>query len=140
MTTLIISAAATWAMVGLIWTIQLVHYPMLASYSAMAPRAAAVEHQRRISRVVGPLMASEGVTTLVLLVDRPDTMSATCAFVAAALLGIALGSTILVQVPLHTLLAEGSDDRAAERLITTNWLRTIAWSSRGLVLAWVMAT
>lgn len=83
-------------------------------------------------------MAAEGVTALMLFVDRPDTMSASQALIAAALLGVALGSTILVQVPLHTLLAEGSDDRAAERLITTNWLRTIAWTSRGLVLAWVL--
>jgi hypothetical protein len=54
MTTLIVSTAATWAMVGLIWMVQLVHYPMLATYSAVAPATAAADHQRRISWVVGP--------------------------------------------------------------------------------------
>lgn len=140
MTTLVVGAAATWAMVGLIWMVQLVQYPMLATYSALTQGAAAVEHQRRITKVVGPLMAVEGVTALILLVDRPDTMAASSAWTAALLLALALGSTILVQVPLHGRLAEGHDIRAAERLITTNWVRTAAWTTRGLVLGWVLAT
>lgn len=140
MTTLVVGAAATWAMVGLIWMVQLVQYPMLATYSALTQGAAAVEHQRRITKVVGPLMAVEGVTALILLVDRPDTMAASSAWTAALLLALALGSTILVQVPLHGRLAEGHDSRAAERLITTNWVRTAAWTTRGLVLGWVLAT
>ena len=59
---------------------------------------------------------------------------------AAALLGVALLSTIAVQVPLHGRLAEGHDDELAHRLITSNWLRTGAWTARGLVLAAVLAT
>ena len=140
MTTLVVGTAATWAMVGLIWMVQLVQYPMLATYSALAPGAAAVEHQRRITWVVGPLMAVEGVTALILLVDRPDTMAASSAWIAALFLALALGSTILVQVPLHGRLSEGHDSRAAQRLITTNWVRTAAWTTRGLVLASVLAT
>jgi hypothetical protein len=139
-TTLVVSAAATWARVGLIWMVQLVHYPMLVAYSESRPQAAAVDHQRRVTRVVGPLMAAEGVTALLLLVDRPESMSAPSAWIAAALLGLALGSTALVQVPLHSRLAEGHDPQTARRLITTNWVRTAAWTARGLVLAWVLAT
>ncbi|NIR37604.1 MAG: hypothetical protein GWN07_37935, partial [Actinobacteria bacterium] len=60
--------------------------------------------------------------------------------IAAVLLAVALGSTVLVQVPLHRRLAEGHDRRTAERLIATNWVRTVAWSLRGLLLAWVLAT
>lgn len=139
-TTLVISAVATWAMVGLIWTIQLVHYPMLATYSAVAPATAAGDHQRRISWVVGPLMAAEGVTALILLVDRPETMPIWSAWAAAALLGVALASTVMLQVPLHARLAERHDDRVAARLISTNWVRTAAWTARGLTLAWVLAS
>jgi hypothetical protein len=139
MTTLAISAAATWAMVGLIWMVQLVHYPMLAVYSAAAPATAAADHQRRISWVVGPLMAAEGVTALMLLVDRPDTMPAWSAWVAAAWLGVALVSTALVQVPLHARLVSQHDGQAARRLVTSNWVRTVAWTLGGwcwLVRKW----
>ena len=140
MTTLVISTAATWAMVGLIWMVQLVHYPMLATYSATAPATAAADHQRRISWVVGPLMAAEGVSALILLVDRPDTMPAWSAWAAAILLGVALASTVVVQVPLHARLAERHDVRDAARLTSSNWVRTVAWTMRGLLLAWVLAS
>jgi uncharacterized membrane protein len=132
---LVVGAAATWAMVGVIWIVQLLQYPMLAQHSAMAPGAAAQEHQRRISYVVGPLMAVELVTAAVLLFDRPDSVGAIGVWLAAALLAAALLSTAMVQVPLHRRLAEGHDDEAARRLISSNWFRTAAWTARGVVLA-----
>jgi hypothetical protein len=137
-TILALNAAATWAMVGVIWTIQLVHYPMLATMSQLMPSAAAIDHQRRIVWVVGPLMATEGVTTLILLVHRPASMSAMAAWGAAALLGLALGSTVAVQVPLHSQLAVGHDARVAHRLVATNWVRTAAWTARGIVVLVVL--
>lgn len=140
MTVLVVGAAASWAMVGLIWMVQVVHYPMLAEFSALSPVTAAVDHQRRISWVVGPLMAADGTTALVLLVDRPATMGVVSAWVAASLLGVALLSTVLVQVPLHSRLAAGHDATVARRLISTNWVRTLAWTARGVVLAAVLVT
>jgi hypothetical protein len=139
MIVLVAGAAATWAMVGLIWMVQLVHYPMLARWSARSPVDAVVDHQRRITWLVGPLMAVEGVTALILLVERPASMSALAAWTAAALLAVALGSTVLLQVPLHRRLAERHDPDAARRLVSTNWVRTAAWTLRGLVLAVVLA-
>ena len=120
--------------------VQVVHYPMLATYSAFAPATAATDHQRRISWVVGPLMAAEGVTALILLFDRPPTMSAVSAWVAAGFLGVALSSTVLFQVPLHRRLAEHHDADAARRLIVSNWIRTVAWTARGVVLAVALAS
>ena len=140
MTVLVVSFAATWGMIGVIWMVQLLQYPMLADHSELAPRVAAQDHQRRITWIVGPFMAAEGVTALWLLVSRPGTMSAISAWVSAALLGVALLSTIALQVPLHTRLAQGHDAAAARQLITTNWIRTVAWTARGLVLAAVVVT
>jgi hypothetical protein len=137
---LVAGAIATWGMVGVIWMVQLVQYPMLAAYSQLSPANAAIEHQRRITPLVGPLMATEGITALILLVARPDTMSAASAWAAAALLGVALASTAFVQVPLHSRLAAGDDPAAARRLVSGNWIRTAAWTARGVVLASVLAT
>jgi hypothetical protein len=85
-------------------------------------------------------MAAEGVTALVLLVDRPATMSFASAFVAAALLGVALLSTVAIQVPQHARLAEAHDDEIVRSLIAGNWIRTAAWTVRGVLLAIVLAT
>lgn len=137
---LVLGAAATWGMVGVIWIVQVLQYPMLAGYSRLSPITAAVEHQRRISWVVGPLMAVEGLTALVLLVERPASMDPASAWVAAGLLGVALSSTVLVQVPLHTRLARGHDPVAARRLVSTNWVRTLAWTARGVLLAAVLVS
>jgi predicted cobalt transporter CbtA len=139
-TVLVISTVAAWGMVGVIWMVQLVHYPLLGRLSELEPIAAAVDHQRRITWVVGPLMAAEGVTALVLLARRPDSMSAASAWSAATLLGVALLSTVFVQVPLHTRLAEGHDDEVVRSLISTNWVRTAAWTARALLLAAVLAS
>jgi len=139
-TVLVISTVASWGMVGVIWMVQLVHSPLLGRLSALEPATAAVDHQRRITWVVGPLMAAEGVTALALLVDRPALMSAASAWVAAALLGVALLSTVFVQVPLHTQLAKSHDDEVVRSLISTNWVRTGAWTARALLLAAVLAS
>lgn len=140
MTALVLGAAATWMMVGLIWFVQVVHYPLLARFSAATPAVVAVEHQRRTGWVVGPPMAVEGVTTLWLLFDRPHTMSAAGAWAGAVLLGVALGSTVMVQVPLHRRLATGHDDNTARQLVAGNWVRTVAWTARGALLAGVLLT
>ena len=140
MTTLVLNTAATWGMVGVIWTIQVVHYPMLVTLSELRPATAAADHQRRITWVVGPLMALEGVTTLVLLASRPETMNVYSAWAGAILLAVALGSTVVAQVPLHGRLAAGHDADAADRLVTTNWVRTAAWTARGILLTGVLVT
>jgi hypothetical protein len=37
-------------------------------------------------------------------------------------------------VPQHAVLARGFDADAHASLVTTNWVRTVAWSARGLML------
>ena len=139
-TVLVLSTVATWAMVGVIWIVQIVHYPLLGQLSAITPGTAASDHQRRISWIVGPLMAVEGVTAITLLIDRPTTMSTASAWVAAALLGVALASTVLIQVPQHSKLASAHDDEVVRSLLAGNWIRVAAWTARGVLLAVVLAT
>ena len=45
-------------------------------------------------------------------------------------------STALLQVPAHGRLAEGFDTATHTRLVTTNWIRTIAWTARGVLVLW----
>ncbi|CAN0455051.1 unnamed protein product, partial [Phaeothamnion confervicola] len=40
----------------------------------------------------------------------------------------------------HRALALGGDDRAHRRLVRENWVRTAAWSARGAVVVWMLAT
>ena len=57
------------------------------------------------------------------------------ALVALALMGLAYGVTAFVSAPLHGRMSERFDARLHARLVSTNWIRTAAWSARGLLLA-----
>lgn len=130
---LVANLAATLVMVGIIWFVQHVHYPLLASFSVESAPQAALEHQRRTGHVVGLPMAVEGVTTLALLVVRPDGVSVIWPWIGAVLLAVALGSTLFLSVPLHTRMASSPQADTGRRLVSTNWPRTVAWTLRGIV-------
>ena len=129
--------AATLFMVGLIWFVQVVHYPLMAAVGEQQFVAYEDRHRTLTGVVVGPPMAVEGVATLLLFFAPPDGVGRTLPLVAGLVLAVVLGSTVLVQVPLHERLSRGFDAAAARRLVTTNWVRTIGWSTRG-ILAIVM--
>lgn len=127
------NAVATLAMVGLIWFVQVVHYPLLSRLE----RAGIAEHQRRTGYVVAAPMALEAVTAALLVVDRPAGVPAAAAWIGAALVAVVWASTAVLQVPAHRALAGGSGD--VRRLVAGNWVRTVAWSGRGAVVAWMLA-
>jgi len=131
----LLNAVATWAMVGLIWFVQRVHYPLLALIGTERARPVALEHQRRTAQVVGLPMAVEGLSTLALVVWPPDSIAIWMPLVNGALLAVALGSTVLLSVPLHARMADRPDDQVGRRLVTTNWPRTVAWTARGVLCA-----
>jgi hypothetical protein len=132
-TVLIANTAATLIMVGVIWFVQHVHYPLLATFTVDQASHVAIEHQRRTGHVVAVPMAVEGVSTLVLLVSRPDAVSVIWPWVGAVLLAVALGSTVFLSVPLHSRMASDPRPDTGRMLVLTNWPRTVAWTMRGIV-------
>ncbi len=131
---LLAHAAATLALVGLILTVQVVHYPLFRGVGAAGFRAYEAEHARRITFVVLPLMAAELVTALALVVRRPPGVPAWIVWLGLALVAAIWLSTAFVQVPLHNTLAAGFDASAHARLVATNWIRTGAWLVRGALV------
>lgn len=123
-----VHAAATWALVGLIWTVQLVHYPLFAQVGAEAFRSYHARHTRQITWIVAPLMAAELLTAMLLVARglREPWLLASLAPLAFNWI-----STWRVQIPLHDRLAKGFDADVHRRLVATNWWRTTAWSIRG---------
>jgi uncharacterized membrane protein len=136
---LLVNAAATWFLTGLIWVIQVVHYPLFSYAERATYRAFAEAHGRRISMVVGPAMLVELVTTAWLLASRPAALSFRAAWLGASLLVVTWLATALVQVPLHARLGEGYDSRAHAWLVTSNWIRTVAWTARSVLLMRALA-
>lgn len=130
----IANVVSTLFLVGLIWTVQIVHYPSFAFVSESAFAEFEAFHQRQISFIVVPVMLIELLTTTLLLLYRPAALPLPLLIAGAVLLGMIWSSTFLLQVPIHTHLSSGSDDDSIRRLVRTNWLRTAAWSGRGVLI------
>lgn len=124
---------SAWMMTGVIWFVQVVHYPLLALVPVEAAREAALEHQPRTARVVGLPMAVEGVTTLWLMLDRPAGVDWWLAWAGGACVAVALLCTVLLSVPRHARMAERPDAAVGRELVLTNWPRTVAWTAHGIV-------
>lgn len=130
--------AATAAMVGFIWTIQLLVYPMMASVPADAFAAYEAVHQRRVTRLLTLLAPAELATAVAVVVVASDVPS-WLTVGAGALLAAIWVSTGAFYAPLHGRLAEGFDPTLHRRLVRSNWLRTLAWTARGGAAAAMVA-
>lgn len=126
--------AATWSMVGLCWLVQRVQYPLMAEVGRGAFPGYEAGHVARIGPVVAPLMLAELVTGAALWLGGDATFRRPAFTVSMLLLGIVWLSTFLVQVPLHDALGAGFDAEVHADLVRTNWVRTLAWSARGMLL------
>lgn len=136
---LLVHAAATWMMVGVIWYVQLNAYPIMGRVGAV--RFADYErfHQSRTGLVVIPPMLAELATSAWLAWAPPPGWGRELPLVGLGLVIAIWASTFLVQVPLHERLARGFDANAHRWLVLSNWGRTILWSARGVLALAMLA-
>ena len=129
---LLANAGLTFYLVGLIWTIQVVHYPLFAEVGSESYVQYQAGHQWRITTIVlVPMILELGTAGLLMLIMRKPL-----AVVAFALVLVVWASTFFLQVPAHTILDRGFDATAHNQLVSTNWVRTVAWSLRGVISLW----
>jgi hypothetical protein len=134
---LLAQLATTLPLAGLIWTIQVVHYPLFARVGAPGFAAYHAEHAARITWLVGPLMLVELGAALAWFrwpIERAPTWYAPA---MAALVGVAWVTTACGSVPAHAQLELAFDRGAYDRLVASNWARTAAWSLRAALLLWL---
>jgi hypothetical protein len=137
---LLLHAASTLVMVGLIWFVQVVHYPLFEAVGREGFAHYAQAHARLTSWVViPPMLVEAGTAGLLLLGLRPSSLGSGPLSAGALLLLLVWGSTFLLQVPRHGQLAAGFDGEAHAALVTTNWIRTSAWTLRGALVLWMLA-
>ena len=131
---LALSTSMSLLMTGLVWFVQVVHYPLFLRVGRTGFTTYAATHSRLTSILVVPLMLIELATSLWLLVSPPAAISGVTAIAQFALLLLIWGSTFALQVPLHRRLGDGYDRAVVRRLVASNWIRTGLWSTRSVVL------
>jgi len=126
---------STLAMVGLIWFVQIVHYPLLSIVGEDQFRAYMKQHRRLTSRVVGPLMLVEAFTSAGLLYQPPAAGQVCWLWCGLGLVLVIWLSTACLQMPRHTALTDhGFSASHHTALVRTNRVRTLAWTARGLLM------
>lgn len=130
---IVVHFAATAFMAGLIWFVQIVHYPLFDAVGRDAFVAYERRHVRATGWVVGPAMLTEAATAVLILPLAEAGAVRWLAWVGFVLLGVVWLSTALLQVPCHRRLERAYDAAAVRRLVRTNWVRTAAWSGRLIV-------
>ena len=128
---------ATFFMTGLIWFVQLVHYPLFSFVPDSHRPLYSKKHGLKTSFIVLPMMTLEIVTGMMLYFKSPDTY----VWAFGALLLLAIWALTLKQfAPLHQKLSDSGDSRHVLHLVRYNWLRTVFWSARSiLVFSWLLS-
>lgn len=136
---LVAQAVASGAMAGIAWFVQVVHYPLFGAVPAAGSADYARTHRRRTPWVVVPPMAVEALASVALAAAPPPGIGRPAAVAGLVLVVLLALSTALVQMPLHDRLGrEGCTRPLVDRLVATSWLRTIGWSARALLAAWML--
>lgn len=135
---LLLQAFSTISMVGLIWFVQIVHYPLFDRVGQQNFRGYESAHQTRTTLVVAPLMLTEAASAILVLAMWPTAQSSGLPWFGAALLAAIWASTFLLQVPAHEKLSRSYDARTHRWLVNSNWFRTFAWSLRGVLCCYML--
>lgn len=94
------------------------------------------DHNRLITPIVGPPMLVELATAALLLTTAPAGFPRWAAWVGVALIATVWLTTLVFSVPCHNILLRGFDHEIYRRLVNTNWIRTLCWTARGLLMGY----
>jgi hypothetical protein len=133
----VLGAFSASAMAGIIWYVQLVHYPLFAEVGEEAWFTYHVDHERRTGWVVAPLMIVELGTAVGIVVLGGHGLLALAGLLLAAATWVL---TFTLAVPLHRRLNATRETATMARLVEINWLRTAAWTAHGIVAVALLAS
>ena len=121
-------------MIGLCWFVQIVHYPLF--HQIKLEEFSKYERKNVVTGFITvPLMTIELTTGLYLLWTNPSFIY----LLNIGLLGLIGLSTMFYQVPIHLKLMKAPSKTLINKLILTNWIRTISWTIRLIILALILS-
>ncbi|MEM8884320.1 MAG: hypothetical protein AAGD14_09640 [Planctomycetota bacterium] len=136
--TLLLHAFASLMMLGVIWTVQVVHYPL---FRAVGRDHWVRYHQRHVQSmglIVGPLMSLELLTAGLLVFARPPVLPMWAVVANLVLVLSTWLSTGFREMPRHQKLALRYDGPGIKQLVRGNWFRTLAWSLHGVLVLYLL--
>ncbi len=122
----------TSVMTGVIWVIQIVHYPSFHFVEKELYTAFQKFHMNRISIIVIPIMLAELITGLLLLLNKSSKSS--LLIISFVILILIWAITGVFFSKAHNKLIIGYQELVVNQLVVMNWIRTLLWTLRLLLL------
>ena len=119
----LLNFVTSFLMMGVIITTQIVNYPLFLSISKNDFNNFHSKYTNKITAIVIPLMITELILSIILLISIQNYMTILI-FTTISLIFI---STIFIQVPIHKKIKKEFNKNLLNKLIQTNWIRTILW-------------
>ena len=121
-------------MTGVIWVIQIVHYPSFHFIDKELYTAFQKFHMNKISIIVIPIMLAELVTGMMLFLDKSSKSPfLIISFVILVLIWLITG---VFFTKAHNELIAGYQELVVNQLVAMNWIRTLLWTLRLLLLTY----
>ena len=119
-------------MTGVIWVIQIVHYPSFHFIEKELYTAFQKFHMNKISIIVIPIMLAELITGMMLFLDKSSKSPfLIISFVILVLIWLITG---VFFSKAHNELMTGYQELVVNQLVVMNWIRTLLWTLRLLLL------
>ena len=118
-------------MTGVIWVIQIVHYPSFHFIEKELYTAFQKFHMNSISLIVVPVMILELATGVLLLAGNSKNILIIISF---SLLILIWAITGIFFSGAHGKLILGYNTLVVDKLVSMNWIRTILWTLKMLLL------
>ena len=126
----LIHLISTSLMVGIIWVIQVVHYPSFHFIGNSRYISFQKFHMERISYIVIPVMLVESISGFLLIYDELNPILLTS---MVLLLSIWMLTAFFFS-SLHQKLVSGYEEETIRKLVKINWIRTLLWTLRLVLL------
>tara|TARA_B110000444_G_C18678653_1_gene518681 strand:- start:232 stop:621 length:390 start_codon:yes stop_codon:yes gene_type:complete len=122
-------------MVGVIWLIQLIHYPSFEYISTKRYFEFQKLHMNRVSIIVMPVMLLESISgAYILFYIFPNDKIYAFSIVLLVIIWIITG---LYFSKVHSKLLHDNSLVIKKKLVQKNWSRTIIWTIRLVLIFWL---
>ena len=119
-------------MTGVIWVIQIVHYPSFHFIEKELYTAFQKFHMNKISIIVIPIMLAELITGMMLFLDKSSKSPfLTISIIILVLIWLITG---VFFTKAHNELIAGYQELVVNQLVAMNWIRTLLWTLRLLLI------
>ena len=129
---LLVHLTFTSIMTGVIWVIQIVHYPSFHFIEKELYTVFQKFHMNKISIIVIPIMVAELITGIMLFLDKSSKSPfLIISFIILVLIWLITG---VFFTKAHNELITGYQELVVNQLVVMNWIRTLLWTLRLLLL------